>query len=122
VANNTTLNVNQLLLAVNKEAKSGVLYVGDATLQAQAADLLNYLDQAAASASYRLALRATGPPDCVARLWGPGVPCNRGRMDRGHSACESCSSTTPGIQPLQLALNLTAHAASGANAENRKSA
>jgi hypothetical protein len=46
MANNTTPNVNQLLLAVNKKAKSGVLYVGDATLQAQAADLFNYLDQA----------------------------------------------------------------------------
>jgi hypothetical protein len=46
VANNTTLNVYQLLLAVNKKAVNGVLYGGDATLQAQAADLLNSLDQA----------------------------------------------------------------------------
>jgi hypothetical protein len=46
VANNTTLIVYQLLLAVNKKAVNGVLYGGDATLQAQAADLLNALDQA----------------------------------------------------------------------------
>jgi hypothetical protein len=41
----TTLNVYQLLLAVNQKAVNGVLYGGDATLQAQAADLLNSLDQ-----------------------------------------------------------------------------
>src|SRR5262249_32634547 len=46
VANNTALNVYQLLLAVNKRAVNGVLYSGDATLQAQAADLFNALNQA----------------------------------------------------------------------------
>jgi hypothetical protein len=39
VANNTTLNVYELLLAVNRKAVNGVLYNGDATLQAQCADL-----------------------------------------------------------------------------------
>jgi len=46
VANNTTLNVYQLLLAVNKKAVNGVLYNGDATLQLQCADLLGALNQA----------------------------------------------------------------------------
>jgi hypothetical protein len=46
VANNTALNVDQLLLAVNRKAVKGVLYNGDATLQAQCADLFNSLDQA----------------------------------------------------------------------------
>jgi hypothetical protein len=46
VANNTTRNVYQLLLAVNSKAVNGVLYNGDATLQAQAADLFNGLNQA----------------------------------------------------------------------------
>jgi hypothetical protein len=46
VANNTTLTVYQLLLAVNKKAVNGVLYGGNATLQAQCADLLISLDQA----------------------------------------------------------------------------
>jgi len=45
VANNTTLNVFELLLAVNKKAVKGVLYNGDGTLQAQCADLFNSLDQ-----------------------------------------------------------------------------
>jgi hypothetical protein len=46
VANNTTLNVYTLLAAVNTRAVNGVLYNGDATLQAQCADLFNSLDQA----------------------------------------------------------------------------
>src|SRR5262249_30694665 len=49
VTNNTTLNVYQLLLAVNKKAVNGVLYSGDplhATLQAQCADLLGALNPA----------------------------------------------------------------------------
>ena len=46
VANNTSLNVYELLLAVNKKAVNGVLYNGDTTLQAQAADLFNALNQA----------------------------------------------------------------------------
>jgi hypothetical protein len=33
-------------MAVNKKAVNGVLYNGDATLQAQAADLFNSLNQA----------------------------------------------------------------------------
>ena len=40
VANNTTLDVYQLLQAVNRKAVNGVLYNGDATLQAQCADLV----------------------------------------------------------------------------------
>jgi hypothetical protein len=49
VANNTTLDVNQLLLAVNQKAVNGVAYSGDpaqAQLQQQAADLFNSLNQA----------------------------------------------------------------------------
>jgi hypothetical protein len=46
VANNTTCNVYQLLLAVNRKAVNGVLYNGTSTLQAQAADLFNALNQA----------------------------------------------------------------------------
>jgi hypothetical protein len=46
VANNTTLDVNQLLLAVNNKAVNGVLYNGDTALQAQAADLFASLNQA----------------------------------------------------------------------------
>jgi hypothetical protein len=46
VANNTTCNVYELLLAVNKQAVNGVLYNGNATLQAQAADLFNNLNGA----------------------------------------------------------------------------
>jgi hypothetical protein len=45
VANNTTLNVYQLLKAVNKKAINGVLYNGDTTLQTQAADLFDTLNQ-----------------------------------------------------------------------------
>src|SRR5262249_55309581 len=46
VANNTTLNVYELLLAVNKQAVNGVLYNGNATLQGQAAALFDALNQA----------------------------------------------------------------------------
>jgi hypothetical protein len=46
VANHTALNVYQLLVAVNKKAAGGVLYGGDATLQAQCAGLFNALNQA----------------------------------------------------------------------------
>jgi hypothetical protein len=46
VANNTTLDVYQLLLAVNQKAVNGVLYNGDATLLSQCADLLGALSQA----------------------------------------------------------------------------
>jgi CSLREA domain-containing protein len=46
VANNTTLNVYELLVAVNKPTKSGVLYSGNATLQVQCADLFNTLNTA----------------------------------------------------------------------------
>jgi hypothetical protein len=46
VANNTTLNVYELLLAVNKKAVKGVLYNGDTSLQGQAADLFNALNKA----------------------------------------------------------------------------
>jgi hypothetical protein len=46
VANNTTLNVYELLQAVNKQAKNGVLYGGDATLQSECADLFTALNNA----------------------------------------------------------------------------
>jgi hypothetical protein len=46
VSNNTTLNVYELLVAVNKKAVKGLLYNGDATLQAECADLFNALNQA----------------------------------------------------------------------------
>jgi type VI protein secretion system component Hcp len=46
VANQTTLDVYQLLQAVNKKAVNGVLYGGNATLQAQAADLFTSLNAA----------------------------------------------------------------------------
>ena len=52
VANNTTLNVYELLVAVNKRAKSGVLYGGNATLQAQCANLLSALNSAATGITY----------------------------------------------------------------------
>jgi hypothetical protein len=48
VANNSTLSVYGLLAAVNKQAVNGVLYGGNATLQAQCADLFSALDQAGA--------------------------------------------------------------------------
>ena len=46
MVNNTRRNVYELLLAVNKKAVNGVLYNGDATLQAQAADLFDALSNA----------------------------------------------------------------------------
>jgi hypothetical protein len=46
VANKTTLNVYELLVAVNRTAVKGGMYNGDSTLQAQAADLFNSLTQA----------------------------------------------------------------------------
>jgi hypothetical protein len=46
VANNTTRNVYELLLAVNQQAVNGVLYNGDTTLQAEAADLFNLMSKA----------------------------------------------------------------------------
>jgi hypothetical protein len=46
VANNTVLTVYALLVAVNKQAVNGVLYGGNATLQAQCPDLFSSLDQA----------------------------------------------------------------------------
>ena len=46
MANNTTLTVYALLAAVNTQAVNGALYGGNATLQAQAADLFDALNQA----------------------------------------------------------------------------
>ena len=46
VANNAALDVYQLLAAVNTKAVKGVLYGGTTTLQAEAADLFNALNQA----------------------------------------------------------------------------
>jgi hypothetical protein len=46
VANNTTLNVYELLLAVNKQAINGVLYNGNTTLEARAANLFSALNKA----------------------------------------------------------------------------
>jgi hypothetical protein len=46
VANNTTLNVYELLRAVNARAVHGVLYNGDATLRQEATDLFDALNQA----------------------------------------------------------------------------
>jgi hypothetical protein len=46
VANNGTLNVYELLLAVNQRAVNGMLYNGDKTLRQNAADLFASLDQA----------------------------------------------------------------------------
>src|SRR5262249_32889959 len=46
VTNSTTLNVYQLLQAVNKQAVNGVLYNGDAALRQQATDLFDALNQA----------------------------------------------------------------------------
>jgi hypothetical protein len=48
VANGTTLNVYQLLQAVNRRAVHGVLYNGDAALRQQATDLFDALNQASA--------------------------------------------------------------------------
>jgi hypothetical protein len=46
VANNSTLDVYQLLRAVNGQAVNGVLYNGDAALRQKAADLFDALNQA----------------------------------------------------------------------------
>jgi hypothetical protein len=49
VANNTTRNVSELLLAVNNQASNGILYNGNpmqSTLQGQAGDLFTSLNQA----------------------------------------------------------------------------
>jgi hypothetical protein len=46
VANNTSRNVYELLLAVNQQAVNGGLYGGNTTLQASAADLFNSLSKA----------------------------------------------------------------------------
>jgi hypothetical protein len=46
VANNSTLTFYGLLAAVNNKAVKGVLCDGDATLQAEAADLFDALNQA----------------------------------------------------------------------------
>jgi hypothetical protein len=46
VANNTTQNVYELLQAVNRKAKNGLLYGGDATLQSECADLFTALNNA----------------------------------------------------------------------------
>jgi hypothetical protein len=46
VANNTTRNVYELLLAANKSAVNGALYNGDATLRQEAADLFDALNRA----------------------------------------------------------------------------
>jgi hypothetical protein len=44
VANTTTCNVYQLLLAVNKQEVNGALYTGDPKLQTKCADLFNALN------------------------------------------------------------------------------
>ncbi len=46
VTNNTTLNVNELLAAVNQRAVNGALYNSDATLRQEAADLFDALNNA----------------------------------------------------------------------------
>jgi hypothetical protein len=46
VANNTSRNVYELLLAVNQQAVNGGLYGGNTTLQASAADLFTLLSNA----------------------------------------------------------------------------
>ena len=46
VANYTTLNVYQLLLAVNAKANNGVLYGGDPTLRTEAIMVIDALNQA----------------------------------------------------------------------------
>jgi hypothetical protein len=46
VANGTTRNVYQLLLAVNQQAVNGVLYNGNATLRQQATDLIDAVNNA----------------------------------------------------------------------------
>jgi hypothetical protein len=44
VANNTLLNVYQILLAANQQAKNGVLYNGDKTLSAEALVVFSGID------------------------------------------------------------------------------
>src|SRR5439155_21363531 len=46
VANNTTLNVYELLLAANKKAVNGVLYGGDQTLRNEAINVFDAINQA----------------------------------------------------------------------------
>ena len=48
VANKTTLNVYELLKAVDRQAVFGVLYNGDKTLRNEASDLFGTLNQAGA--------------------------------------------------------------------------
>jgi uncharacterized repeat protein (TIGR01451 family) len=50
VANRTTLNVYEMLLAVDWKAVAGILYGGNATLRQQVTSLFNALDQAGAIA------------------------------------------------------------------------
>jgi hypothetical protein len=45
VPNNTTLNVYQILLAANKQAKNGVLYNGDPTLDNEANNVFGGINQ-----------------------------------------------------------------------------
>ena len=45
MANNTTLNVYELLKAVNQQADDGVLYNGGTTLQNEANDVFDALKQ-----------------------------------------------------------------------------
>lgn len=44
VANNTKLNVYQLLLTLNNKARSGLMYNGDSCLQAMAKELFSQLN------------------------------------------------------------------------------
>jgi hypothetical protein len=48
VANKTTLNVYELLQAVNRQAVNSVLYNGDKTLRNEATDLFDALNKAGA--------------------------------------------------------------------------
>jgi hypothetical protein len=50
VANRTTLNVYEMLLAVDRKAVAGILYGGNATLRQHVTSLFNALDQAGAIA------------------------------------------------------------------------
>ena len=45
VANNSTLNVYQILLAINQQAVNGVLYNGNAALRDEAEDLAERLNK-----------------------------------------------------------------------------
>ncbi len=49
VATKTTLNVYEILRAVDRQAVNGVLYNGDTTLQKEANDLFDALNQAGAT-------------------------------------------------------------------------